>query len=152
MQQEYDDFDQESCFEKICRRASHFRTDEEECSIRVKPLLGRNSRGKAIAGPDSSIGWALWYLQSPKQTPWMISIYSGERQPPVSKWKAIGPLSQVIHLMKFDPDHTYLLPDKSPVYHFIDLISQDLPPQRSIAGFERFNEQLRDVFHNISRG
>lgn len=61
-------------------------------TIDIKDIIGKSSRGGAIAGDDSEISFGLKYLED--ENIWIVSIYSGLRDK--GHWRMIRPLSQAI--------------------------------------------------------
>lgn len=126
------------------------RITHSNCQIHFKHLLGRTPRGKAIAGPDTSLRCGLRYVGSPKNAQWVISLDSGQGNHQTQDWRVIRPLSQAISCARLDPSFDPQIDNTCYTHHYKDPSTQSMVLERPVEKLWRFNEGLSLVFRQIS--
>lgn len=117
--------------------------------IYIKEILGRSTKGFAIADRDTEIRCGLRCNQlGPNDAIWTVTLESGSRHLTSHDWKIIRPLSQAIGVIKQQVD----LGDTTPyTFHFSDQTTSSGDRAITTARFEFFNQALSQVFSSLPK-
>ncbi|MFA5932564.1 MAG: hypothetical protein WCV81_05075 [Microgenomates group bacterium] len=124
------------------------RVSRANSQIEIKDILGRSSRGKAIAGQDTNLRIGLRYsgkLDNPAIT---VSIDSGATNLTTGDLLSIRPLSQAIEEINksYSPDTS-----RPYTFHFNDKLPVHFSPQQIISEFSDLNQNLSKVFETFAK-
>lgn len=132
-------------YQKFC--SSHSpqvaRTTNPNCQIGIKEIVGRSSRGRAIAGSDTELRVGLRCGYPGGSPLWAVSLEGAWHRH--TKGHGIRPLSQAIQVAKI---HHNLEPDnqESLTFHYYDPETALVDPDKIRNSFGFFNHCLREIF------
>lgn len=126
------------------------RTTPPTCQIHIKEIIGRSSKGGAIAGLDTGLRVGLRCgCPDGGLAAWSVTIDGGLRNH--TKGRQIRPISQAIQEIKI---HHELEPDNQDTplaFHYYDPETKLTDPQTTRNKFSFFNHRLGQIFKRYTR-